>query len=1465
MGDNSIVSTSSIEYIKFGFNGDEENNANGIQINNYELFQPDGMPIVNGVYDLKMGTIDHNYLCSTCLNGKKLCPGHRGKYFLKTPVLQPLGISQIRKLLKIICFHCGNIVVEFEKIEHIPAHKRFNEILSLSKEKKACPVCKTIHPKIVKTKDDYFTIYAEYQQEDKRKGKQLNTIIGDKLYPGAIREIFNKISKSTLELLNLTENKNPSKLIISTIEIPPNCIRPSIKSFTGGSNYHDSTTILQNLIKRNNEQIPDQLPEYLFKYTKNANIDQELDKKIQNLQQFYYDLIMGSSATNQSNNSGKRVLMVGSRPVHNFMRNLTGKDGRIRNNLLGKRVLHMSRSTISGNMNYKINEVGIPLEFAKIQQIQETVQDYNREYLMSIFLNGKNQYPGCTHIIKRSTGEMHDVSGLKGDYYLEYGDIICRNIIDGDFAFFNRQPTLERSSIGGHIVRVIKDESIHTFQMNVIACDYYNADFDGDQMNLWIAHEPASRAEAKLMSSVSNLFISTKSGNPVNGQVQDSKIGCYELTRHFIKINKFHAMGLFTKTGLNTPQFHKYKSDHIFTGMDIVTLLLEANNIIVNYSGKPKTYDDLFIPYMNFNDNEKYTIIKDGKMLQGVLDSSAIGNKSSGGLYHIICREYGADKTLEIIYYFQQIVLAFLINSGVTVSTSDLCISEEANREIHTLCDIVNAESELIAQKLINENIIPPIDSTIHDFYERMQLNALKLNDSQVLKTILTNIDPDTNGFFKMISVGSKGNINNMIHVSAAIGQITINGERIKEIFSHGRTLPYFPRFSFDPKASGFINNNYVSGLTVSEFAIGAMNGRFDIINKALSTASTGYMTRKGVLSNQSSIINNHRHVVKDNKIVQFIYGEDGIDSRELEKVEFTTIEMNDEELIKYTIPEDLLGVININSINNKNNVPKEYGYIISAFNKIKSDRDKMRNNLINLEYSMFGKFFKTNFLLPVNITRLIKNMPKGPTLDDLENKIKRINMLYKNMPYIFLNEIQEINQSYVSKHKRYAAELVCISIRAELNPKMLTKLSNEQISYIIDFIRHRYSISLIDYGSAVGILAAQSISEPLTQYMLDSHHRSVSGGTNKSGLVRVMEIYGAKSVSKEQSASMQLYIKYNHASDLISAQAIGNVIEYVCLKNVIKQYDVLLESNNELIYPPYKSDIEWMQEYTNAHPLIQKSPDLTNWCFRIIIDKTALILKAISLELIIRQIRIKYQGIHIVHTSEAVNEIIIRIWPRMTQLGKSGTHEFKAIHFLENSLLECPIRGIKGIIRATSKKINRYITDLNNGNLVKEERLIIETIGTNLNNIFLYTALDPLLAISTSIGDTNEMFGIEAARGKIISETISFMQKDAPNLRHLYIYADEMTRTGKFTNLEKSGINTREHGNILLRAAMSSPIQVFQEAAVNGLTSKVSGIAAPILLGGIPKIGTLYNSFVINENFIKENTKSIDSVLDDL
>jgi DNA-directed RNA polymerase subunit A' len=161
--------------------------------------------------------------------------------------------------------------------------------------------------------------------------------------------------------------------------------------------------------------------------------------------------------------------------VHSFLRNLARKEGRIRANLVCKRVFFISRSTISGNSSYRIDEVGVPLEFARILQVEETVQEYNRDWLMPFFLNGRRQYPGSTQVVRRATGDLHDVAGLRNTR-LEVGDVLFRDVVDGDLAYFNRQPTLERSSLGVHRVNVIRDPAVHTFQMNVTACANYNAD-----------------------------------------------------------------------------------------------------------------------------------------------------------------------------------------------------------------------------------------------------------------------------------------------------------------------------------------------------------------------------------------------------------------------------------------------------------------------------------------------------------------------------------------------------------------------------------------------------------------------------------------------------------------------------------------------------------------------------------------------------------------------------------------------------------------------------------------------------------------------------------------------------------------------------------------------------------------------------------------------------------------------------
>jgi DNA-directed RNA polymerase II subunit RPB1 len=1465
------VGFTNIEIVNFGINSDDENRKNGFaNIVSDSLYNTNGDPINGGVYDLRLGTTDHNHLCNTCKNGKKLCPGHRGYLELKAAVLQPIGINEIRQWLKIICLNCGKIVADRQKLEKVPIGKRLHDI-SLSGEGKLCPYCNSLHPRVKKDKEDRFTFWLSFS-DDSTEFVELtdvqNGIRLKKLYADTIRNIFEKVDDETIELLG----SNPRKLTLTIIEIPPNTIRPGLKSFNGeGSSYNDATNLLQHIVKRNSK-LPSQLPDFIYdinsKIDPSVNVDKsilELDKSLQNLQLLYFELIYGSDSTNAlQGNSGKRGLVIGNRPVHSFLRILPRKEGRIRSNLLGKRAFFTSRSTISGNINYKIDEVGFPIEFAKVLQVEEYVQDFNIEFLTSIFLNGRSQYPGCTHIIKKSTGELHDVSKLN-DYFLEIGDILYRDILDGDYAFFNRMPSLERSSMCVHKIIIIKDPSIHTFQMSVLACELYNADFDGDQMHLWVARGVGQRVEAAIMSTMSNWFISTKTSGTVNGQVQDSIVGSYEITRSQTKLDKYHAMGLFSKINIAGLRFDKYNKDYYFTGREIISILL--SNTPINYSHVPNTNNDLYKPYIDYDPLETDVEIKNGEMLSGVLDSSSIGTNSKSGIFHLISREYGRQTAIESIYSMQQIVLQYLLWYGFTVGTGDLLLSPPFIEQTRESVSETLTESELITDRLLKGKIIAPIGTTVHDFYEQQQKNILQLKTSDLFRSILTSIDPKSNNFFKMILCGSKGKNPNLVSVMSAIGPSIINDKRMQESFSFRRTLPYCTRFSTDPKSYGFVSNSYVSGMTSTEFIFQDMASRYDLINKALSTATTGYFMRKCVMNNQSSIVDNYRRVTKDTKIVQFLYGEDGLDSRELEKVQYKIVTMSDSKLREYIWPENINGL--------EKEIQEWYDYV-------KKDRDLYRSIYSNIESADLiqnSNISKGSAIItvPVNVNRIVTNVLKKNEKNEKKNenlatpislnKINKVKYLYNNIAYGLINEIQESLQTPIPIHKKKACTLICMLIRAELNPRVLEKISEYQLDHVIRLIRIRYNNSLIDYGTAVGILAAQSISEPLTQYMLNSHHRSVGTGTSKSGINRINEIYSMYNIDKEQTPAMVIPIKKDIFIDNKNVNTrvleLANSIEYLTFEQFIKNKKIILESYGALVYPAHKNDSIWIREFEESHPLIKIPSDITNWCFRFVIDKSSLVLKGVDLELITHKLKAKHTNTHIVFTPESSREVVIRIWYRLPK--KKGVSIEESYSKIMTEYLETPIRGIKRIMQTKIEKRENYIIGEDNS-YVTEEQYYITMYGTNLYSVLLYNKeFDTTRIVSNSIPDTYDLYGVEAARVKIINETRATIMDSNVNIRHLFIYADERTRTGKVTSIERGGMSVREHNNILLRASHQDPIRNIIDAAMNNIKSNVHGVVPPQLLGSIPKIGTTYNSVVIDEEFVSENTVSIDEILRNL
>ena len=277
-----------IERATFRIAGDADNERDAVvTIENYELFTGEGVPAVDGCFDARMGTTDHHYSCATCRLGRRDDPGHLGRMRSHTPLASPLFIAEIRRWLRVVCLNCGYPVVNLEKFAGVrPPTQRLNDASLVSTDGVRCPVCGVIHPKIVPADDDYFSFNAEGPSAVPGvKGKPYV------LYPETIRAAFERVTDATVVALGRPLTSHPRQLILKTIVIPPNTIRPGVRMGygpAGAASYHDLTNMVQYIMKRN-LHLPVAPP---------PQITKEMDRLIRNAQQLYYDLVLGAAATN---------------------------------------------------------------------------------------------------------------------------------------------------------------------------------------------------------------------------------------------------------------------------------------------------------------------------------------------------------------------------------------------------------------------------------------------------------------------------------------------------------------------------------------------------------------------------------------------------------------------------------------------------------------------------------------------------------------------------------------------------------------------------------------------------------------------------------------------------------------------------------------------------------------------------------------------------------------------------------------------------------------------------------------------------------------------------------------------------------------------------------------------------------------------------------------------------------------
>ncbi|MEM4330585.1 MAG: DNA-directed RNA polymerase subunit A' [Candidatus Pacearchaeota archaeon] len=767
-----------------------------------ELYDVDGYPVDGGLMDLKLGAVDPGVRCRTCGGRIKECLGHPGMIELAKPVFHIKYINLIDTLIKSCCPICGKVLLTEEQKKE-PLKRR----LKRAKEAKKCPYCNTEKEEIKFEKPSFFF-----------SGKR-------RLMPDEIRERLVRIDNDSLRVLGINPDVfRPEWAVLTYLLVPPVTVRPSITLETGERSEDDITHKLSDIV-RSNQRLWENL---------NAGAPQVIIEDLWDLLQYHVTTFFDNSIAKippARHRSGQ--------PLKTITERIKGKEGRIRKNLAGKRVNFSARTVISPDPNLKINEIGVPMEVAKVITVCERVNHLNLERCKKLILS--DGYPKVNNIIRPDKKRKRVTPELKEDLAneIEPGYFIERTLSDGDIVLFNRHPSLHRPSIMAHIVKILPGR---TFRLHPAVCPPYNADFDGDEMNIHGPQDEEARAEAKCLLLVENSLISPKNNTNLLGCNDDAVTGNYLLTRRK-SLSKEIAQQLLFSAG----KVEKLKQREL-SGIDLLKKILpkEVKSDITN---------------------TKNIISEEGELIKEI-DT-------------LLTRKETINK-LEEIY---KIGVKYLSTTGFTISLHDLEVSKEIKEETKRI--IKKAEekvSEIIKQ--YNEGTLEKIPSkTLEETREIKILQVLNSVRTDVGKIVKEKF-PKDNLANIMICSGARGNILNITQLSCLVGQQVLNGKRINFGYN-GRSLSFFKKGDLSPKANGFIESSFIEGLNPKEFFFGAITGRDAMMDTALRTPKSGYLYRRLVSALQDIIVE-YDETVRDasDNIIQFKFGGDGLDVQGLHKNE---------------------------------------------------------------------------------------------------------------------------------------------------------------------------------------------------------------------------------------------------------------------------------------------------------------------------------------------------------------------------------------------------------------------------------------------------------------------------------------------------------------------------------------------------------------------------------------------------
>ena len=1420
------------------------------EITETRSFEDDGRPTTGGINDLRMGSTDKKYSCLTCKCNSNDCPGHFGYINLAMPVFHVGFINECLRILKCICRNCGRILIDdyekYKEIKNIPNPKvRQQKIYDICKNKKKCDNrapskkggegqkngeeglgedkyckkgCGKNHPKYKRE-----GLRIEYEDENSEEVKGT-------LSPKEVLTIFEKITDDECMMLGFDPKySHPTWMIIQYLAVCPPQVRPSVSVDSSLRSQDDLTHQYNQILKVNKE----------LKNLDNSgrNIATTSEDKFNNLQ-YYVATLMNNDMT-----SGRAHKKSGQ-PIKAIYARLKGKEGRVRGNLMGKRVDFSARSVISPDPNLQVDELGVPLSIAMNLTFPEVVTQYNIAELKKLVQNGPTKYPGAKMIKYNDGKTVIDLRYCKNrtDEHLENGFIVERHMRNGDYVIFNRQPSLHKMSMMGHRVHILP---YSTFRLNLSVTTPYNADFDGDEMNMHLPQSLESKSEIMNIMHVPKQIVSPQSNRPVMGIVQDTLIGCKIFTARDNFLDYEQTMNLvmwiddFDIRNLPMPCIMKPKP--LWSGKQIFSLILpEKLNLTRIREEAPSDFK------LNLIDN--FVQIRKGELLQGIICKKTVGT-SSGGIIHNIWTEVSPQKTIEFLGNCQKIVNNFLLLTGWTVGISDIICDAETSDEVsQTLSKMKENIKQILFDAQIGKLESQPGKNMIDSFEAKANdelNNAREKAGLLVQKSLLPN-----NHLKNMVSAGSKGNATNISQIIAFVGQQNVEGKRIPFNFQN-RTLPHFVKDDYKSESKGFVENSFLKGLTPQEFYFHAMGGREGIIDTAVKTSQTGYIQRRLVKALEDIMVK-YDGTVRNSlgHIMQFLYGEDGMAGEYIEDQKFDTLKMDNDTLERnYKFNE----VFNVDERRRfmEDNVIEEFHQfnpdlnvqINDEFNQIKSDRDYARKNILTTgDNSIF---------IPVNIKTIM-------TYAENDNNITAFSKSDLN-PFYVIQRVKELKEELkirkgedpISREEQSSALTLFYMV---LNYSLCTKnviykhrLNKRAFDFVCGEIKSKFEQAIVRPGEMVGSIAAQSIGEPATQMTLNTFHLAgVSSANVTLGVPRLKEVINI--AKKLNTPSMNIYLKdkgtkYND-DDIL---ALRGKIEYTALKNIVSLSEIYYDPdiNNTII----EEDRAMVNEYMDIMgETIEGDRDFTSpWLLRLVLNDDFINIKMETIEDIIKREAAKLSDSTkltalVIHTPDILRERK-KFHIRFVSKENPSFLGLEKLKDFENKLLsEVSICGIESIKKVYVRNVKKVEYNPTTGEFERNprEESVLETDGTNLAKIFEVDDVDFRRTISNDINEIYKVLGIEAVRKSLVQELRNVLKPYGiyVNYRHISILCDLMTQKGFLTSITRHGLNKTESGPIR-KATFEETVEILLEAGMYSEKDELKGISENILLGKLTNVGT--------------------------